>query len=126
MAVNRLAIEPDTGIPELVHRLSDDAKRLMSDEVQLTKLEVADSVTRAGKGAMWLGMAFGVGVVALIALTLLIITLIGRWDRGHMWLGALIVGVVELVVAGVLIKRGISAFGKPSYSLEQTRRALTS
>lgn len=126
MAVNRLAIEPDTGIPELVHRLSDDAKRLMSDEVQLTKLEVSDSVTRAGKGAMWLGMAFGVGVVALIALTLLIITLIGRWDRGHMWLGALIVGVVELVVAGVLIKRGISAFGKPSYSLEQTRRALTS
>jgi len=126
MGVNRMPVDPEIGIPELVHRLNDDAKRLMSDEVRLTKLEVSESVTRAGKGAMWLGIAFGVGVVALIAATLLLITLIGRWDSGHMWLGAIIVGIVELILAGIMIKRGISAFGEPSYSLEQTRKALTS
>jgi hypothetical protein len=121
-----MPIDPEIGIPELVHRLNDDAKRLMSDEVRLTKLEVSESVTRAGKGAMWLGISFGIGVVALIAATLLLITLIGRWDAGHMWLGAIVVGVVELILAGVMIKRGISAFGGPSYSFEQTRKALTS
>jgi uncharacterized membrane protein YqjE len=119
-----MPVDPDTGIPDLIHRLGDDSKRLMSDEVRLAKLEMKESVTTAGKGAMWLAVAFGVGVVAMVAFTLFLITLIGRLVSGHMWLGAIVTGVLELVLAIVLVKRGIGSFKEPSYTLEATRESL--
>lgn len=125
MGVQRMPVDPDTGIPDLISRLGEDSKRLMRDEVQLAKLELRDSMKRSAKGAMWMGVSFGVGVVALVALTLLVATLIGRLAAGHMWVGALFTGLIELVVAMVLIKRGVAALGEPSYSLEQTRKSLT-
>jgi hypothetical protein len=122
--VNRVPVDPDTGIPDLIHRLSDDSKRLMSDEVRLAKLEVKDNLKRGGKGTMLLGVAFGVGVLAMVMFTLFAATLIGRLASGHMWVGALVTGIVELVIAGVLVKKGMGAFAEPSYSLEATREAL--
>lgn len=125
MGVQRMPVDPNAGIPDLISRLSDDSKRLMRDEVQLAKLELHESLERTTRGGMWLGLAFGVGVVALVALTLVATTLIGRLAAGHMWVGALVTGVVELLVALMLIKRGISTLGEPSYSLERTRKAVT-
>ena len=78
MGAQRMPVDPDAGIPDLIHRLGDDSKRLMSDEVRLAKLEMKDNVARAGKGVLWLGISFGIGVVALVAFTLLLSTLIGR------------------------------------------------
>jgi hypothetical protein len=124
MAVNRMPVDPDTGIPELIHRLGDDSKRLVSDEFRLAKLEVRDNLKEGGKNAMWLGAAFGVGIVALVALTLCLITLIGRIASGHMWVGALVTGVLEAVGGLMVLKRGISAFKEPSYSLAETRESL--
>ena len=40
-------------------------------------------------------------------LTLLVATLIGRFASGHMWIGAVITGVVELAVGAWLVKRGL-------------------
>lgn len=125
MGVHRMAVDPDVGIPDLVRRLGDDSKRLLSDEVLLAKLEVKDSVRTAGQATMWLGIALGIGVVAIVALTLLVSTLIGRLSAGHMWIGALVTGVLELIVGAWMIKRGISAFAEPSYTLEETRESLT-
>ncbi|HTI65477.1 MAG TPA: phage holin family protein [Gemmatimonadaceae bacterium] len=125
MGVQRMPVDPNAGIPDLVSRLGEDSKRLMRDEVQLAKLELRDSMHRSTRGGMWLGVAFGIGVVALVALTLLATTLIGRLAAGHMWIGALVTGVVELVVAWWLFKRGVSTLGQPSYSLEQTRKSIT-
>src|SRR4051812_38854996 len=48
MGAQRIPVDPDTGIPDLIHRLGDDSKRLMTDEVRLAKLETKDSLTRAG------------------------------------------------------------------------------
>lgn len=124
MGAQRMPVDPDVGIPDLIHRLGDDSKRLMADEVRLAKLEVKDNVTRAGKGVVWLAVSFGIGVVALVALTLLMATLIGRLAAGHMWVGSLVTGVIELVVALVLVKKGLAAFKAPSYTLAQTRATL--
>jgi hypothetical protein len=124
MGVQRIPVDPDAGIPDLIHRLGDDSKRLIMDEIRLGKLETMDSVKRAGKGAMWLGVSFGIGVIALVALTLLLVTLIGRLASGHMWVGALVTGIAELVVAGVLVKKGIAAFAEPSYTLAETRSTI--
>ena len=124
MAVNRLQTDPDVGIPDLVRQLGEDSKRLVQDEVQLAKMEITDSLHRAGKGAVWMGIAFGVGVVMLVALTLFVATLIGRAVNHHYWVGALVTGIIELAAAVVLIKKGTSSITEPSYSLAETRESL--
>jgi len=117
-------IDPDTGIPDLIRRLTDDSKRLVTDEVQLAKLEAKDSLHRATRGALWLGLAFGVSIIMLVALTVFIATLIGRIANDHMWIGALVTGVIELGLGFWLLKRGLSTYTKPSYTLEETRSSL--
>jgi uncharacterized membrane protein YqjE len=121
---DRTSIDPDTGIPDLVRQLGDDSKRLVSDEVRLAKLEMKESMHRASRGALRLAIAFGIGVVMLVALTVFLATLIGRLAAGHMWVGAMVTGLLELAVAVVLLKKGFAAFGEPSYTLEETRAAL--
>ncbi len=116
--------DPDTGIPDLVRRLTQDSRRLVTDEVRLARIEMRESMHRATRGALWMALALGVGVVMLVALTLFLITLIGRAASGHMWVGALIVGVAELGVGGYLVKRGLTTFVEPSWTLEESRNAL--
>lgn len=124
MAANPMRIDPDAGIPDLVRRLSDDGKRLVSDEIRLVKIETKENVKAAGRGGIRLALAFGIGTVTLVAMTLLMVTLIGRLANGHMWVGALVTGIVELVLAFVLVKRGVKALAEPSYTLEGTRAGL--
>ncbi len=124
MTARPIIIDPDTGIPDLIRRLADDSKRLVTNEVQLAKLEGKDSLHRGVKGMVWLAVAFGVAVVMLVALTVFLSTLIGRLASGHMWVGAVITGLVELALGAWLVKKSFSVFAKPSYTLEQTRHSL--
>lgn len=117
-------IDPDAGIPDLIRRLTDDSKRLVADEVRLAKLELGENIHAGARGALWLSVAFGVGVVGLVAFTIFAASLIGHAVNGHMWLGAIIVGALELVAAVVLIGKGLKAFRTPSYTLEETRESL--
>ena len=94
MAIERIPTDPDAGIPDLFRQLGDDSKRLVADEVRLAKLEMKESVQRAGRGAVQLAVAFGIGVVMLVAVTLSLATLIGRLAAGHMWVGALVTGLL--------------------------------
>jgi hypothetical protein len=124
VAIERIPTDPDAGIPDLIRQLGDDSKRLVADEVRLAKLEMKESVVRAGRGAVQLAVAFGIGVVMLVALTLFLVTLIGRIAAGHMWVGALVTGLLELFLAVVLLRRGMGALRQPSYTFEETRGAL--
>src|SRR5205085_7499378 len=94
----RVPIDPDKGLDDLVKQLAEDSKRLMSDEVRLAKLEAAESLHEAGTGGMWLGVAFGVAIVALVAFTLFFATLFGRIANGHHWVGALLTAALEIAV----------------------------
>ena len=119
-----LLADRDVGIPDLIRRLTHDSKRLVTDEVQLAKIEAKESLHRASRGVLWLALAFGAGVVMLVAVTILLTSLLGRLMAGHMWFGALVTGVIELAVGAWLLRKGLTAFAKPSYSLEQTRASL--
>jgi uncharacterized membrane protein YqjE len=119
-----IATDPDLGIPDLIRRLSDDSKRLVTDEVQLAKLETTESLHRAARGTLWMVLAFGAAVVMIVALTILIATFLGRLDNGHMWFGALVTGLVELALGGWLLRRGLTSYKAPSYSLVETRESL--
>lgn len=120
----RVPLDPDKGVDDLVRELADDSKRLLSGEIRLAKLEAADSMRRAARGTMWMALAFGVAVVALVACTLFVATLVGRLARGHYWLGAVVVGIVEVIAGAWLFRKGIAAFSNASYSLPDTRAGL--
>ena len=120
----RPPIDPDVGIPDLIRRLTDDSKRLAGDEVRLAKLELGENLRAGARGTLWLALSFGVGVVAMTAATICLAALIGRLVAGHMWIGALVTGVIELGLAFFLVKRGIADFKKPSYTLVETRESL--
>ena len=124
MTARPVHIDPEVGIPDLIKRLTDDSKRLVTDEVRLAKLEASEAAKTAAKGAMWMGMAFGVGVVMLIALTVAIAAGIGEVANGNYWLGALITGAIWVGLGVWMIKRGMHAFTEPSYTFEETRAGL--
>lgn len=113
--------DPDTGVLDLIRRLGDDSKRLINDEIRLAKLETKESMHTASRGALWLGVGFGIAVVALTALTVLVASLTGRMLGENYWAGALITGVLWLVIGAVMVKRGLIDFHEPSYTLEETR-----
>lgn len=112
------------GFGDLVRQLGNDAKRLVGDEVRLAKAEVKENVHNAARAGMWLGLAAGVGVICVVALTILLTTVIGAVTGDRYWLGALLTGLLELVGAWLLIKGGLAKFKEPSYTLEATREEL--
>jgi hypothetical protein len=124
LVAQRVLIDPDKGLTDLVRQLGDDSKRLLSDEVRLAKLETAESMHRAGKGALWLGVAFGIVVVALVAFTLAFATLFGRIANGHYWVGAMLTAALEIALGLWLVQRGLAAFKKAPYTMPETREGL--
>jgi hypothetical protein len=120
----RVPIDPDKGLTDLIGQLSADSKRLVRDEVQLAKLETGASMREAGKGAMWLGIAFAAAVVMLVAATLLLATFFGRIANGHMWVGALLTAAIEFALGLWLLQRGLAAFKRTPYKLPDTRQGL--
>ena len=114
----------DAGIGDLVHRLTDDSKRLVTNEVQLAKLELRENVRTGARGAMWLAMAFGATVVVLVAVTVLLSVVLGRLF-GNLWAGTLATGVLELVVGALALRHGLALYREPSsYTLGETRASL--
>jgi hypothetical protein len=124
LAAHAVHIDPDTRITELVGQLATDSKRLVRDELLLGKLEVKESVRTGARGVLWLSMAFGIAVIALVALTITLVSLIGRLAEGNYWVGALITGTIEVGLGVALILRGVRRFGEPSYTLGESREEI--
>lgn len=91
--------------------------RLVRGEIALARAEVTQNLKSAGLGV---GLLAGAAVLALVALNVLAIALVGALAEwlGPGWAG-LIVGVVILAVAGLLALRGLNAL-KPE-NLTPTR-----
>ena len=117
-------IDPETGIPDLIRRLTEDSRRLASDEVRLAKLELHDSMRSGVRGVVWLSLGLAVGVVAAVALTVLLIAAVSAMLNDNYWAGALIVGAAELLGGWILVKRGIATAKEPSLTFEVSRAAL--
>jgi uncharacterized membrane protein YqjE len=115
--------DPNAGIPDLVKSLASDSKRLLRDEADLAKIELHESVHQGGRAAMWLVVSFGVAVIAIVAFTLFVATLIGRVVDGHMWLGAIVAAVIDLAIGRILLTRSKAAFAEPAAAVSETRAA---
>ena len=120
----RVPIDPDKGIPDLFKQLGDDGKRLIADETRLAKLEASETVHRATRGAITLGIALGVAVFALITFTLFVATAFGAIANGHYWVGALIAGAIEVALGLWFFEKGMKALKSAPYSMPETRASL--
>jgi len=117
-------IDPDTGIPDLVRRLGDDSRRLAGDEVRLAKLELHESVRASVAGSVRLALALAFGIVASVALTVLLILGVSAALGHNYWAGALIIGALEVVAGVLMLMRGVSTVKSPTYSLQASRESL--
>jgi MFS family permease len=89
---------------ELVKQLSEQTSRLVRQEVELAKTELAIKGKRAGIGA---GMFGGAGLLGLYAVGALIAAAIAALATAvDTWLAALIVGVVLAAAAGIVALTG--------------------
>jgi len=117
-------IDPDIGIPDLVRRLGDDSRRLAGDEVRLAKLELHESVHTSVGGSIRLALALAFGIIAAVALTVLLIVGASAALGHHYWAGALTIGALELVAGVLMLRRGGSVVKSPTYSLQASRESL--
>jgi hypothetical protein len=99
-----MATRNDASAGELVKELSEQTSRLVRQELELAKAELAIKGKRAGIGA---GMFGGAGLLGLYAVGALIAAAIAALATAvDTWLAALIVAVVLGAAAGVAALMG--------------------
>ncbi len=101
---------PEASLAELVREVSEQSTRLVHQEIELAKAELAVKGKRAGIGAGMFGGAGVFGVYALGALTAAAILALATALSA--WLAALIVAAVLAAIAGVLALQGKSKVQK--------------
>lgn len=119
--VPRLA--EDQSVGDLFRRFTNDSSLLIRQELTLAKLELKETGARAGQAAAKLGVAVGVAIPGLLALTAFLVIGLGDLIDNY-WLSALIVGVVMLAIAGTLAKKAIRTFSDGSLGIPQTAGTL--
>jgi uncharacterized membrane protein YqjE len=114
----------DASASELVKQLSEQTSRLVQQEMELAKVELAEKGKQAGIGA---GLFGGAGVFGLYALGALTAAAIAALSLAmDTWLAALIVAVTWAAVAGVMALLGKTRMQKgtppiPEQSVESVK-----
>lgn len=110
-----------TSLGELLGEVTQDLSTLIRQEVELAKVELKQSATRAGKGA---GMFAGAGVAGHFVLLFLSLALWYALGEliGLGW-SAVVVAVLWAIVAAVLASRGRSEL-KSIKGLPQTAETI--
>jgi uncharacterized membrane protein YqjE len=114
--------EPPIG--DLFRRLSDDASRLVRQEIALAKVELRESVSVLGKSAVKVGIAAGVALLGALAAVAFLIVGLGDLIDNY-WLSALIVSAVLLAIAAVMGKGAMNDLKghemKPAQTIDTLR-----
>jgi len=108
----------ERGIGELIKDLASQTSTLVRQEIQLAQAEVTQKGKVAVKGAGLLAGAAVFGLLALMALTAGLITLLDR--AMDTWIAALIVMALWAIVAFVLAKAGQKALQQATPPAPQT------
>jgi len=96
----------ERSVSELTQQLTEQTTRLAQKEIELAKAEMAVKGKRLGIGA---GAFSAAGLIALLALgCLTAAAILGLATAIEGWLAALIVAVIDLMLAGVLALVGRS------------------
>jgi uncharacterized membrane protein YqjE len=93
--------QPEPGLGQLLRELSDDATRLIRQEIGLARMELRDTASTLGRSGVRIAIAAAIGMFAGMALLAFIILGLGALLANY-WLAALIVTVGLGLVAGLL------------------------
>lgn len=109
---------------DLFRQLSDDATRLVRQEVALGKAELRETGSALVRDAVSIGIAVGLAVLGAMAATAFLIIALGGL-LGSYWLSSLLVAVAYLATAAVLAKRAKADIQsrelKPTRTIETVR-----
>ena len=112
----------DASLGELFKQLSGDSTHLLQQEIQLAKTELQETASRAAGASRKLGIAAGLALPGILAITAALIIVLGILIHSY-WGSALILGAVILLVAAVLLKRAIDEL-KAGLAPKQTVRTV--
>ena len=115
--------DTEPGIGELLKQISSDASHLVKAELDLAKAELRDNVAVVSKNATRIGIAAGLALAGLLALTAAAAVALGD-ALDNYWLGSLIVAVVLLGFGGLLMKGAIGAIRKHGLAPKQTAETI--
>ena len=120
-----MAIKTDRPIPELLSEVLGQLAKLIGNEFDLAKAEVADKASQVGRGVMMIGAGAVFMIPALVLL--LMAAAAALMHAGYSDpVAYLLTGGAAVLVAAILIGVGISRLSgdalKPSMTLEQLQR----
>lgn len=113
----------ETSLGELLKRLSTDTAELVKQEANLAKAEITASAGVIARDSMKVGMAAGLALAGVLALTAFLVVGLGAL-LGNYWLSSLIVGVVVLAVGGLMAKNAIGDIKQRGLKPAQTVATL--
>lgn len=119
----------EPGLTDLFRRLADHASTLVRGEVALAKLEMREAVRGMARDSSKLAIAFVLVWFGGIALTAAAVIGVGHLLGGRFGFGALIVGVLFLVIGGLLARSGMRALSagdlRPDATIASLDRTTT-
>jgi xanthine/uracil permease len=97
---------PERPIGELLQELGQDARNLVSLEVELAKTELAQKAAQAGKATGFIAAGGFVIYAGFLAIVFAIIVLLANFIAP--WLSALVVGVVVALIGYAVVRKGMN------------------
>lgn len=107
---------------ELFSELTQQARTLITQELELARTEVSQKTSVIGKDVGFMAAGGFVIYAGFLAIMAAIIVGISAWIP--MWLSALIVGVVVAVIGYVLLQKGMNDLKNQSLTPEKTTASL--
>jgi membrane protein len=120
---DRISAPGEPSLGDLFRKLSTDSSQLIRQEIALARTEVASTIGRAGRNAASVAVGLLVMGIGGLVLTGFAIALLGKL-LGNYWLGALIVAVVYLAVAGIGMMTALRKARRARLVPEQTVQSL--
>lgn len=110
-------------IGDLISKLSRESSSLLSQEIQLAKVELSQKATQAGNHMVWVVMGGAIAYAGFLAMLAAAILGLSYLMAG--WLAALLVGVVVAGIGFFLLQMGINALKNinpaPEYTIESLK-----
>jgi hypothetical protein len=110
----------ERSLGELFRDLTTETSELVSKEIALVKAEARQTGTTLAKDGAKIGIASGLALTGVLALTAFLIAGLGDLLNGKYWLSALIVGVVLLAIGMGLVKSATADMKRRSQSVKNT------
>lgn len=111
-------------ITDLLRQLASESGNLVRQEMNLAKLEIKDTASQFARDGVKLALGAGLAATGGLALTAFLILVIGNILNGAYWAGALIVGVLFLLVGALIARSGINNMKEQSLKPEETIETL--